>query len=76
MEPEFRERVKKWSILDGYYVPTRYPNGLPGSIPARVYTRDAAQEAVRLAEEAVLFVRDLISEKTKPERRSRRPRGT
>jgi HEPN domain-containing protein len=78
MEPEFRERVKKWSILDGYYVPTRYPNALPDSIPARVYTRDAAQEAVRLAGEAVLFVRDLISEKTKPKRppRPQKPRRT
>ena len=24
--PEFRERAHQWSILDGYYVPTRYPN--------------------------------------------------
>ncbi len=32
--------------LDRYYMPTRYPNGLPGSIPHEVYTRDQAQEAI------------------------------
>ena len=48
-EPDFRERARRWSILDGHYVPTRYPNSLPDSIPARVYTEDAAAEAVRLA---------------------------
>jgi len=50
----------RWSILDGYYVPTRYPNSLPDSIPARVYTADAAREAVRLATEVVEFVRQKI----------------
>ncbi|MDH7574047.1 MAG: HEPN domain-containing protein, partial [Clostridia bacterium] len=60
-EPEFAQRVKRWSILDGYYVPTRYPNGLPDSIPARVYTGEAAQEAARLAEEVVAFVRERLS---------------
>ncbi len=49
-EPEFSER-------DGYYVSTRYPNSLADSIPARVYTRDAAKETVRLAEEIVEFVK-------------------
>ncbi len=62
-EGEFGERVRRWSILDGYYVPTRYPNSLPGSIPARVYTQDAAQGAVRLAEEIVDFVRQWFSER-------------
>lgn len=56
-EPAFAEKVRRWAILDGYYIPTRYPNGLPDSIPARVYTQDAAKEAVRLAEEMVDFVR-------------------
>ena len=61
-EPEVGEMVKRWAILDGYYVPTRYPNGIPDSIPARVYTEDAAQGAVGLASEIVTFVRELLSE--------------
>ncbi|MCK4392690.1 HEPN domain-containing protein, partial [Candidatus Bipolaricaulota bacterium] len=44
------------AVLDGYYVSTRYPNSLPGSIPAHVYQKDAAQDALQLAEEVVAFV--------------------
>jgi len=54
----FLERARKWSILDGYYVTSRYPNSLPDSIPARVYTEDAAREAVRLARDIVEYVRE------------------
>ena len=60
-DERFNEKVERWSILDGYYVPTRYPNSLPGSIPARIYTREAAKEAVTLAEEIVNFVRELMT---------------
>ncbi|HEX15812.1 MAG TPA: HEPN domain-containing protein [Deltaproteobacteria bacterium] len=56
----FSEKRRRWSILDGYYVPTRYPNSLPDGIPATVYTADAAREAVKMAAEAVEFVRRKI----------------
>lgn len=46
----FLEKRRRWAILDSYYLTTRYPNSLPGAIPARVYTEGAAQEATRLAE--------------------------
>jgi HEPN domain-containing protein len=59
-DKEFAEKVKKWSILDGYYVATRYPNGLPDSIPARVYTEQAATDAVSIAGEVVSFVKRRI----------------
>jgi HEPN domain-containing protein len=61
-DERFTEKVKTWSILDGYYVTTRYPNSLPDSIPARVYTAQAARDAVNLAAEIVSFVRHKISE--------------
>ena len=61
-EPRFRELVKRWAILDGFYVPTRYPNTLPDSIPAHVYTEDAAREAARLASEVVNFVKEQMAE--------------
>lgn len=56
IEPEFQTRARSWSILDGYYIPTRYPNGLPDGIPADVYTQQAATDTVDLAKEAVEFV--------------------
>jgi HEPN domain-containing protein len=45
--------------LDGYYIPTRYPNGLPDSIPARVYTKKVAEEVLKLSDQVV----DLVKEK-------------
>jgi len=57
---DFSEKAKRWSLLDGYYIPTRYPNGLPDGIPADVYTEDAAKSAVALADEAVNYVKELI----------------
>lgn len=56
IELEFQTYARSWSILDGYYIPTRYPNGLPDGIPADVYTQQAATDAVDLAKEAVDFV--------------------
>lgn len=57
----FAKERREWGVLDGYYLPTRYPNTLPESIPARVYSETAAREAVRLATEVVEFVRSCLS---------------
>lgn len=61
-DPRFQEHAERWSVLDGYYVPTRYPNGLPDGIPARVYNREAASGAVALAAEAVEAVAELLGD--------------
>jgi HEPN domain-containing protein len=61
-DPRFTTKARSWSVLDGYYIPTRYPNGLPGGIPADVYTQQAADSAVELASEAVGFVGSLLDE--------------
>ncbi len=53
------EKRSSWAILDGYYIPTRYPNGLPDSIPARVYNQKAASEAVALASDVVEMIAEL-----------------
>lgn len=45
------------SPLDGYYIPTRYPNGLPDSIPARVYTQKSAIETISMADAVLKTVR-------------------
>lgn len=58
--PEFAVKARTWSLLDGYYIPTRYPNGLPEGIPANVFTRDAARDAAAMAREAVEWVRGLL----------------
>jgi len=52
-ERELMEKGGTWAILDGFYIPTRYPNGLPDGIPAHVYNAKAAREAVDLAGDVV-----------------------
>lgn len=54
--PELLERVRRWAVLDGFYVTARYPNSVPDTIPARVFTHGAARDAVELAAEIVRFV--------------------
>ena len=39
--------------LDQLYIPTRYPNGLPGGVPAEVFTKEQAAEAIA---QATLFI--------------------
>jgi len=59
-DPSFGLLREEAASLDGYYIPTRYPNGLPDSIPARVYTRGAATEALRLADLTLELVREKL----------------
>ena len=59
IDTEFNKVVSA-KRLDQYYIPTRYPNGLPGGIPSRYY--DDPKEA----EEAMLLAKkvfDLIEKK-------------
>lgn len=55
-----QEKRAAWAALDGYYIPTRYPNGLPDSIPARVYNHKLAADAVDLARDIVDTVSTLL----------------
>lgn len=65
-DDQFRHHLDEWAILDSYYIPTRYPNGLPDDIPARVYNRPAAQTALTLAEEVVAVVEDWFTRTKSP----------
>jgi len=47
--------------LDQYYIPTRYPNGLPGGIPAEVFTDAQAEDAVGRARAFIDTARTLLS---------------
>ena len=46
--------------LDQYYIPTRYPNGLPGGIPAEVFTGSQAEDAVDRAGAFIEAARALL----------------
>lgn len=63
--PDFR-KVEKAAKLDQYYIPTRYPNGLPGGVPSRFYSDpDEAQEAMELAKAALGMVEAQIAVREK-----------
>lgn len=56
LTPELHERCREWATLDQYYIPTRYPDALPGGVPAEVYTATQATHALGLADDVVAEV--------------------
>ena len=46
--------------LDQYYIPARYPNGLPGGVPSEVFTRHQAESAVTGARDIIGVVRATV----------------
>ena len=53
--------TEQLAILDQYYIPTRYPNGIPDGAPFEVYTRGQAEEALATAAEVLTLSRERIS---------------
>ena len=60
--PDLRSMNEAASSLDQYYVPTRYPDALPGGAPFEVYRREQAEEAVSIAEGIIQVAERLISQ--------------
>ena len=60
MHAQWKDLLEEAALLDKYYIPTRYPNGLPDLTPDEVYTRREAEEAVRVAEEFYRRVQDRL----------------
>jgi HEPN domain-containing protein len=50
--------VDKAHILDGYYIPARYPNGHPEGAPFEHYGKKQSEEAIAYASEIIAFVSD------------------
>lgn len=48
---------RELAILDQYYIPTRYPNGLPGGLPYEVYTAEQAAAAVATCDRLIALAR-------------------
>ncbi|MCR4419196.1 MAG: HEPN domain-containing protein [Clostridia bacterium] len=59
LDPDFLD-VLPAKMLDRYYIPTRYPNGLPGGVPSRYF--DDPEEA-KAAMEAAKAVVELVEKK-------------
>lgn len=56
LDKSFVNWKEKLAPMDKYYIPTRYPNALPGGIPKEVFDEEDAKKAVSLAEEIIKFI--------------------
>jgi HEPN domain-containing protein len=56
LNAEFADLKKKAAPLDKYYIPTRYPNGLPDGIPAEAFDAVDAERALELTKLVIAFV--------------------
>jgi len=56
-DSDFREIERESKYLDKYYIPTRYPNALPGGIPSETFDENDAERAISLADKVINFVK-------------------
>lgn len=54
---DFRDKAKD---LDAYYLPTRYPDALPGTPPSGIFNENEASDAIKIAQEILEFVENKI----------------
>ncbi len=64
------ERWRSWRVdvtgLDLYYIPTRYPDALPGGLPADAFTGDDAERALGKAQGVLDAVARAFDEDASP----------
>jgi HEPN domain-containing protein len=52
--------LRAGTMLDRFYIPTRYPNGLPELTPGEAYLDEDAEECIRHANEILTVVKSLL----------------
>jgi len=58
--PDLEQWIERGALLDKFYIPTRYPNGLPDLTPGQVYTREDAQRGLAAASALVAACREWV----------------
>lgn len=53
--------MEKAAGLDKFYIPTRYPNGLPDLTPGQVYLRPDAEAGIAMASFLLNAARGMLS---------------
>lgn len=61
LDRDFADIKTAVSPLDVYYIPTRYPNGLPGGIPSEAFSSEDAERALAMAEKVIALVEKKFS---------------
>ena len=61
VHPALRDYVEPMGVLDQYYVPTRYPDALPGGTPFEVFGETQAKDAAEVAGRILEVAKSIIS---------------
>lgn len=56
-DKDFEKLFSLAGPLDRYYIPTRYPDGLPGGIPSDAFIEEDAKKAIVMAEKIMEFIK-------------------
>lgn len=62
-DSRFADLMEPAKQLDRHYIPTRYPNGLPGGSPFQVFDRQDLEKALNNLERVMAVCRMYLSEK-------------
>ena len=60
--PVSEELIERGKVLDGYYIPPRYPNGFPEGAPFEHFGSLQAREALQHARSILEFVRSQMAQ--------------
>jgi HEPN domain-containing protein len=52
--------VDQAKLLDRFYIPTRYPNGLPGGVPFQTFGENDLQDAISSVEKIFAFCKHFL----------------
>lgn len=63
IDNDFQALKEGCSILDDYYIPTRYPDALPGIFPEGLPQQKDAQEALSILKKIMEFVNKKLKDK-------------
>lgn len=60
---ELKTYEKTFRELDRYYISTRYPDGLPGTIPSEAYDSGDSDSAIESAKKIIILVQNKLAKK-------------
>lgn len=66
VDANFAQFVVECATVDQYYIPTRYPSGIPGGPTSTPPTDKHAQKAIDAAKRILQFVSSLLTPSTNP----------
>jgi HEPN domain-containing protein len=60
--PNLEMWIEQAALLDKFYIPTRYPNGLPDLTPGQVYRQEDARQGIKAARTLIAACKKWLEE--------------